>query len=79
MLHTSYDRFTVENDITTTPIEKGKTKTFGFQGTIASGQKPVMSIFSMTVIDTNAEQPDQPIEPDKPYEDIILCFGKYIE
>ena len=40
-----------------------------------------MSNFSVTsvVIDTNAEQPDQPIEPDEPYEDIILCFGEYIE
>ena len=81
LLHTSNGSFAVENDITTTLIEKGETKTFGFRGTIASGQKPVMSNFSMTsvVIDTNAEQPDQPIEPEEPYEDIIQCFGKYIK
>ena len=81
LLHTSDGSFAVQNDITTTPIEKGETKTFGFRGTIASGQNPVMSNFSMSsvLIDTNAEQPDQPREPDEPYEDIIQCFGEYIK
>lgn len=70
--------FLVENDVTTTPIAKGETKAFGFQGEIASGEAPDVSDFVLTsvVIDTEAEQPDISDILD---EHLILCFGKYIE
>lgn len=70
--------FLVENDVTTTPIAKGETKAFGFQGEIASGEAPAVSDFVLTsvVIDTEAEQPDISDIHD---EHLILCLGKYIE
>lgn len=39
----SENGFLVENDVTTIPIAKGETKTFGFQGEIASGETPKLS------------------------------------
>lgn len=79
--------FLVENNVSTMPIINGETKTFGFQGTIATGETPELSDFVLTsvVIDLESEQPidpDMPIDPDKPdnsQEHIIICFGEYIE
>lgn len=60
LLYTEDDSFKVENDITTTPIAVGETKTFSFEGAIASGEEPVMSDFTLTsiVIDVNADSDD---------------------
>lgn len=71
----SEEGFLVENDVTTTPIAKGETKSFGFQGEIALGETPTVSDFVLTsvTIDTEAEQPETPNEY------LILCFGQYIE
>ena len=57
LLYTEDDSFKVENDVTTTPIAVGETKTFSFEGAIASGEEPVMSDFMLTsiVIDMEAE------------------------
>ena len=79
--------FLIENNVSTMPIAKGETKTFGFQGTIASGETPEMSDFTLTsvVIDLDSElpvAPDKPVDPENPEnpaEHIILCFGEYIE
>lgn len=56
LLYTEDDRFKVENDITTTPVAAGETKTFSFEGKIALGEEPVMSDFMLTsiVIDMEA-------------------------
>lgn len=56
LLYTEDDSFKVENDITTTPIAIGETKTFSFEGKIALGKEPVMSDFMLTsiVIDMEA-------------------------
>ena len=89
----SEDGFLFENNVSTMPIAKGETKTFGFQGVIASGKIPELSDFVLTsvVIDLGSEQPidpDKPIDPDNPVdpdnpiklkEHSILCFGKYNE
>lgn len=86
----SENGFLVENNVSTTPIAKGETKTFGFQGAIASGETPKLSDFVLTsiVIDLESEQPvkpdkpvdpDNPENPDDPVEHIIMCFGEYIE
>ena len=89
----SEDGFLFENNVTTIPIAKGETKTFGFQGVIASGVTPEISdcVLTSIVLDLEAEQPadsdnptdsDKPVEPDKPLkprEHTILCFGKYNE
>ncbi len=79
----SENGFLVENNVSTTPIAKGETKTFGFQGVIASGETPELSDFVLTsiVIDTDSElptEPDKPVDPENP-EHIIMCFGEYIE
>ncbi|MBE6889737.1 MAG: hypothetical protein E7485_06960 [Ruminococcaceae bacterium] len=60
LLYTEDSSFKVENDITTTPIAAGETKTFSFEGAIASGEEPVMSDFTLTsiVIDVNADSDD---------------------
>lgn len=60
LLYTEDNSFKVENDITTTPIAAGGTKTFSFEGAIASGEEPVMSGFTLTsiVIDVNADSDD---------------------
>ena len=78
--------FLVENNVATVPIVSGETKSFGFQGVIASGETPDLSDFVLTsvVIDLDSENPvdpDKPVNPDKPVEPqthIIMCFGKYI-
>lgn len=75
--------FLVENNIATVPIASGETKSFGFQGVIASGETPELSDFVLTsiVVDLNSElpiDPDQPVDPENP-EHIIMCFGEYIE
>lgn len=89
----SEDGFLFENNVTTMPIVKGETKTFGFQGAIASGITPEISdcVLTSIVLDLEAEQPvdpdkpidsDKPADPDKPLkpqEHTILCFGKYNE
>ncbi len=61
LLHTDDSSFKVENDITTTPIGIGGTKTFSFEGRIAADEEPVMSDFVLTsiVIDVDEEQPDE--------------------
>lgn len=81
-LHTD-EGFLVENNVATVPIASGETKSFGFQGVIASGENPELSNFVLTsiVVDTDSElptEPDQPVDPENP-EHIIMCFGEYIE
>lgn len=86
----SENGFLVENNVSTMPIAKGETKTFGFQGSIASGETPELSDFVLTsiVINTGSElptEPDKPVDPENPddpenlAEHIIMCFGEYIE
>lgn len=55
LLYTEDDSFKVENDITTTPIAAGETKTFSFEGKIALGEEPVISDFMLTSIVINME------------------------
>lgn len=84
----SENGFLVENNVSTMPIAKGETKTFGFQGTIASGETPELSDFVLTSVVIDVESND-PVDPDKPDpgkpddsenpEHIIMCFGEYIE
>ena len=64
LLHTDDSSFKVENDITTTPIDIGGTKTFSFEGRISAGEEPGMSDFVLTsiVIDVDEEQPDETVE-----------------
>ncbi len=66
LLYTEDSSFKVENDITTTPIAAGESKTFGFQGVITSGEEPVMSDFTLTsvVIDAAAAPDDSGEEDD---------------
>lgn len=73
--------FLVENNVATVPIMSGETKSFGFQGMIASGETPELSDFVLTsvVIDLDSELPVDPDKPDNPQEHIIICFGEYIE
>lgn len=77
--------FLVENNVATVPIASGETKSFGFQGVIASGETPELSNFVLTSIVVNLDS-ELPVEPDKPDapdpenpEHIIMCFGEYIE
>lgn len=84
----SENGFLVENNVSTMPITKGETKTFEFQGTIASGETPELSDFVLTSVVIDVESND-PVDPDKPDpgkpddsenpEHIIMCFGEYIE
>lgn len=65
----SEDGFLFENNVSTMPIAKGETKTFGFQGVIASGVTPEISdcVLTSIVLDFEAEQPvdpDKPVDPD---------------
>ena len=85
-LYTEND-FLVENNVATVPIASGETKSFGFQGVIASGETPELSDFALTsvVIDLDSENPvdpDKPVNPDKPVLSdalTLLCFGEYSE
>ncbi len=75
--------FLVENNVATVPIASGETKSFGFQGAIASGETPELLDFVLTsiVVDTDSKlptNPDKPVDPENP-EHIIICFGEYIE
>ncbi len=84
----SENGFLVENNVSTMPIEKGETKTFEFQGTIALGETPELSDFVLTSVVIDVESND-PVDSDKPDpgkpddsenpEHIIMCFGEYIE
>lgn len=79
--------FLVENNVATVPIASGETKSFGFQGVIASGATPELSNFVLAsiVVDTDSElpvEPDQPVDPDTPVLSdalTLLCFGEYSE
>ncbi len=61
----SENGFLVENNVSTMPIEKGETKTFEFQGTIALGETPELSDFVLTSVVIDVESND-PVDSDKP-------------
>lgn len=69
----SEDGFLFENNVSTMPIAKGETKTFGFQGSITPGETPELSDFVLTsiIIDIESElpiDPDKPVDPDEPVD-----------
>ncbi len=69
----SENGFLFENNVSTTPIARGETKTFGFQGAITPGETPELSDFVLTsvVIDVESDDlgnTDRPVDPDKPVD-----------
>lgn len=76
ILSTFENSYTVANDITTTPIGVGESKTFGFKATKESGVTPEMTDFVMSEITVNEDFTTIDIP------EIILAvsgFANYIE
>lgn len=71
------NRYTVANDVATTPIGVGENKVFGFTATKESGTTPEISGFVMSEITVNSDFTTVDVPDD--VEFAILAFGEYLE